>query len=90
MISVLSLGLCQAEQRLSPDLSFVIQNYRPNFRPTVNILLVYFGGVVVVVVVVVLVLVVVTGVKQSQLLDLSLGLGLEFDNNLSEQLRLTY
>ena len=35
------------------------------------------GGVVVVVV---LVLFVVTGAKQSQLLDLSLGLGLEFDN----------
>ena len=34
------------------------------------------------VVVLVLVLdVLVTGVKQSQLLDLSLGLGLEFDNN---------
>ena len=32
-------------------------------------------------VVLVIVIVVVTGVKQSQLLDLSLGLGLEFDKN---------
>ena len=38
-----------------------------------------FWWVVVVVVVVVLVLLLVTGVKQSQLLDLSLGL--EFDKN---------
>ena len=59
-------------RKLSPYLSFVIQTYGPNFRPAVNILLVYFDGVVVV----------VTGVKQSQLLDLSLGLGLEFDNFL--------
>ena len=44
VILVLSLGLGQAEQQLSPDLSFVIQNYRLNFRPAVNILLVYFGG----------------------------------------------
>ena len=57
---------------MSPDLGFVIQTYGPNFRPAVIILLVYFDGVVVV----------VTGVKQSQLLDLSLGLGLEFDNFL--------
>ena len=48
----------------------------PNFRPAVKILLVYFGGGVV------LVVVVVTGVKQSQLLDLSLGLGLEFDKSV--------
>ena len=41
---VFSLGLGQAEQELSPDLSFVIQNFGPNFRPAVNILLVYFGG----------------------------------------------
>ena len=34
-----------------------------------------------VVVVVVVLDVLVTGVKQTQLLDLSLGLGLEFDNN---------
>ena len=72
---VFSLGRGQAEQQLSADLSLVTQNYVPNFRPAFNILLVYFGGVVVVVVVVL-----VTGVKQSQLLDLSLGLGLEFDN----------
>ena len=78
MILVLSLGLVQAEQQLSPDLSFVIENYGPNFRPAVNVLLVYFGGGVVV-----LVLVLVTGVKKSQLLDSSLGLGLEFDNNSS-------
>ena len=44
MILVLSLGLGQVEQQLSPDLSFVIQNYGPNFSPAVNILLVYFGG----------------------------------------------
>ena len=54
----------------------MIQNYGPNFRPAVNILPVYFGGGVVVVVVL------VTGVKQSQLLDLSLGLGLEFDKKI--------
>ena len=71
MILVLSLGLGQAAQQLSPDLSFVIKNYGPNFRPAVIILLVYFGGGVVL-------LVLVTGVKQSQLLDSSLGL--EFDN----------
>ena len=76
MISVLSLGLRQVEQHLSPDLSFVIQNYGPNFSPAVNILLVHFGEVVVLVLDVL-----ITGVKQSQLLDLSLGLGLEFDNN---------
>ena len=50
----------------------MIQNYEQNFRPAVNIPLVSFGGGVVVVL-----LLVVTGVKQSQLLDLSLGL--EFD-----------
>ena len=42
----------------------------PNFRPVLNILPLYFGGGVL-----------VPGEKQSQLLDLSLGLGLEFDNN---------
>ena len=42
----------------------------PNFRPVLNILPVDFG-----------VGVLVPGEKQSQLLDLSLGLGLEFDNN---------
>ena len=52
---MLSLGLGQAEEQLSPDLSFVIQNNGPNFRAV-------FRGVVVV-----LVLLVVTGVKQSQL-----------------------
>ena len=76
VILVLSLGIGRAEQQLSPDLSLVIQTYGPNFRPAVKILLVYFGGGVVLVLVVL-----VTGVKQSQLLDLSLGLGLEFDNN---------
>ena len=45
----------------------------PNFRPVLNILPVDFGGGVLV----------VPGEKQSQLLDLSLGLGLEFDNNNS-------
>ena len=44
VILVVTLGLGQAEQQVSPDLSFVIQNYEPNFRPAVNILLVYFGG----------------------------------------------
>ena len=53
----------------------LIQTYGPNFRPAVNLLPVYFGGGVLL-----LVVVLVTGVKQSQLLDLSLGLGLEFDN----------
>ena len=71
MILGLSLGIDQAEQQLSPDLSFVIQTYGPNFRPAVNILLIDFGEGVL--------LLLVTGVKQSQLLDLSLGLGLEFD-----------
>ena len=55
----------------------LIQTYGPNFRPAVNLLPVYFGGGVLLLVVVVL----VTGVKQSQLLDLSLCLGLEFDNS---------
>ena len=44
MILGLSLGIDQAEQQLSPDLSFVIQTYGPNFQPAVNILLVHFGG----------------------------------------------
>ena len=48
----------------------------PNLRSLGCFLLVYFGVVLLLVVVVV---VLVTGVKQSQLLDLSLGLGLEFD-----------
>ena len=42
-----------------------------------------FRYILVGVVLVVLVVLLVTGVKQSQLLDLSLGLGLEFDNNNS-------
>ena len=41
----------------------------PNFRPVLNIFPVDFG-----------VGVLVPGEKQSQLLDLGLGLGLEFDN----------
>ena len=48
-----------------------------NFRPVLNILPVDFGGGVLL-----LLLVVVPGGKQSQLLDLSLGLGLEFDKKL--------
>ena len=31
------------DRKFSPDLSFVIQTYWPNFRPAVNILLVDFG-----------------------------------------------
>ena len=46
----------------------------PNFRPVLNILPVDFGGGVLV-----LLVLVVTGEKQSQLLDFSLGLSLEFD-----------
>ena len=56
---MLRLGLGQAEEQLSPDLSFVIQNYGPNFRAAVSILLVYFGGGLLFLFVVV----VVTGVK---------------------------
>ena len=54
----------------------------PNLRPLGCFLLVYFGVVLVVLVLVLVVLVLVTGVKQRQLLvpDLSLDLGLEFDN----------
>ena len=44
VILVFSLGIGRAEQQLSPDLSFVIQTYGPNFRPAVNILLLNFGG----------------------------------------------
>ena len=43
----------------------------PNFRPVLNILPVDFG-----------VGVLVPGEKQNQLLDLSFGLGLQFDNKL--------
>ena len=46
----------------------------PNFRPVLNILPVGFNGGV-------LLLLLVPGEKQSKLLDLSLGLGLEFDKN---------
>ena len=75
MILVLSLGLGEAEQQLSPHQGFVSQNYRLNFRHAVNILRVILGvgggegGLLLLLV-----------VKQSQLLDLTLGLGLEFDN----------
>ena len=51
---------------MSPDLSFVFQTYGQSFRSVF-----FLVGVLVVIVLV------VTGVKQSQLLDLSLGL--EFD-----------
>ena len=61
----------------------MIQSYEQNFRPAVNILLVNFGGGVVDAVLL-LVLVLVTGVKQSQFLDLSLGLGLEFDSKCKQ------
>ena len=50
----------------------MIQTYGQNFIPAANILLFFLVGVV---------LVLVTGVKQSQLLDVSHGLGLEFDKN---------
>ena len=36
VILVFSLGIGRAEQQLSPDLSFVIQTYGPNFRPAVT------------------------------------------------------
>ena len=88
---MLSFGLSQVEQKQDLGLKcqtplrlchlILVLLFKPMGQIS-DLQLTSFWYILVGVVVLVLVLdVLVTGVKQSQLLDISLGLGLEFDNN---------